>query len=444
MFSTSRGLRSTALRSPALLALAMVLSACVPDAATGSIRGRVVDASGRPVRGARVMLEGPAGRSTVTNLQGEFRLGGARDGRHAVYALDPSASSGAGGVAHVQEGRVADVGDLALFACDSLPAGEDPDAASEGSPLVPCTSEPPAPPPTVVAFGDLAASFSDAWVTPEGIHGFGAASGGMAFDFFVPGNFLAAGSIVLEPQNDNGYGGDALVVLYAPGGWVWLLRTGAISLETFENGDGDPATSGWRFRGEDLVFEYLTWDAGLDGSRVATVASAAAEGHAWRDAGAPAPEGEVTVATFTAAPSELYRCAGCRDDGADALFVYAWDASNAIELDLVLAVDALPLPGERAVTAGGPVTGRATVHRPDGAWYFELVSVTLVSDSGAVAAGEPLSLTLRDAVFRWSDPAGGPGLRIGMADLSAVVADLGLYRPHSPADPFGSTMERQP
>ena len=53
--------------SRALLVIAVLLAASAPAFAQGIVRGKVVDAEGKPVEGANILIEATAsGRSSVT------------------------------------------------------------------------------------------------------------------------------------------------------------------------------------------------------------------------------------------------------------------------------------------------------------------------------------------------------------------------------------------
>ena len=274
-------------RSPliALLLLAassLLVGGCVEPRATGSVRGRVVDAQGAPVRSARVLLDDPFGQTTLTNARGEFRIGGARDGNHDVYALDPTRTLVAGAKADVSNGAVVDVGDLMLGDCAQAGSGgTDPNVAYAEV----CGAE-PAPPPTVVAFERITASWADGYLDEFGLNGYGEDSTIVtALDWYFPGDFRMGGDMPLRHVTSQ----DAVPVhiglnSYQPelAGYYYVLREGDVSLSVFDDGDGDPASVGYRFHGENLVLEYLSPTGGSDAGHVATVGFADAEGIAWQ------------------------------------------------------------------------------------------------------------------------------------------------------------------
>ena len=71
----------------ALLALAVVLAVSAPVAAQSVIRGKVMDAQGKPVEGATVSIEATESNrkaQTKTNRNGEFLQIGLASGRYNV------------------------------------------------------------------------------------------------------------------------------------------------------------------------------------------------------------------------------------------------------------------------------------------------------------------------------------------------------------------------
>jgi len=71
----------------AVLALAVVLAVTAPVAAQSVIRGKVVDAAGKPVEGATVNIEATEANrkaETKTNKNGEFLQVGLASGRYNV------------------------------------------------------------------------------------------------------------------------------------------------------------------------------------------------------------------------------------------------------------------------------------------------------------------------------------------------------------------------
>lgn len=265
-----------------LTASSLLVNGCVEPRATGSVRGRVVDGEGQPVRSARVLLDDPFGQTTLTNARGEFRIGGARDGNHEVFALDATRTLVAGAKADVSNGGVTDVGDLVLGSCTQVGSGgTDP---NEDYAEV-CGAQ-PSPPPTVVSFDRVTATWADGYVDEFGLNGYGEDSSIItALDWYVPGDFRAGGEMPLRHVTSQ----DAIPVhvglnSYQPelAGYYYVLREGDVSLSVFDDGDGDPASVGYRFHGENLVFEYLSPTGGTDGTHVATVGFADAEGIAWQ------------------------------------------------------------------------------------------------------------------------------------------------------------------
>ena len=72
---------------PVFLALVLALA---PPADAGSLSGRVLDPSGRPVPGATVLVDGPMGvRTTTTDAEGRFTVGDLADASYRVLVESP-------------------------------------------------------------------------------------------------------------------------------------------------------------------------------------------------------------------------------------------------------------------------------------------------------------------------------------------------------------------
>lgn len=265
-----------------LAATGLLVSGCVEPRATGSVRGRVVDAQGQPVMSARVLLDDPFGQTTLTNARGEFRIGGARDGSHDVFALDPTRSYVAGAKADVSNGGVADVGDLVLTDC-ALAGTSGPEPNQDYAEVCGASVEPP---PTVVSFEAVTATWADGHLDEHGLNGYGEDSAIVtALDWYFHGDFRAGGEMPLRHVTSQ----DELPVhvglnSYQPelAGYYYLLREGDVSLSVFEDGDGNPESMAYVFHGENLVFEYLSPTGGTDATHVAYVGRADAQGIAWQ------------------------------------------------------------------------------------------------------------------------------------------------------------------
>lgn len=266
-----------------LLAACLLAGGCVEPRATGSVRGRVVDAQGQPVTMARVLLDGPFGQTTLTNARGEFRIGGARDGKHDVYALDPTHTYVGGAKVDVSNGGIADVGDVVLTDCATTGSGG---AEPNQDYAEVCGASGRAPPPTVVSFEAVTATWADGYVDQHGLNGYGEDSEIVtALDWYFHGDFRAGGDVPLHRVTSQ----DEVPVhvglnSYQPelAGYYYLLREGDVSLTVFEDGDGNPESVAYVFHGENLVFEYLSPTGGTDALHVAYVGRADAQGIAWQ------------------------------------------------------------------------------------------------------------------------------------------------------------------
>ncbi|HVO29438.1 MAG TPA: carboxypeptidase-like regulatory domain-containing protein [bacterium] len=246
------------------LLLGLVLAGCSTQSKSGAIRGRVLSSNGSPVAGARVMLDHTSGRVTLSNAHGEFRLSGAKDGTHRVFAL----ANGQAATAVTSVSGVADVGDLTLEDCTTIVAqggttvsggsagggtganggapaptatpgatgstGSNDPGSVDPNGTIPCEVDPPPPPPPHVDFAALHADYADGYVDGTGISGWGwDDTQSVGFDFYLPGNFLSGGSASAhvdgstptDPTTPTGY-----MSLYTADGYIYLLASGDLSV----------------------------------------------------------------------------------------------------------------------------------------------------------------------------------------------------------------------
>ena len=466
-------MKSTSYGSLILLA-AVAVAGCNPShSGTGTVRGRVVDASGQPISGARVALDRSTGRTTLTNIRGEFSLG-AKDGAHVLLAFSQAQNAAASTEVDVDDGNVANVGDVTLMDCDEVvpmpgeggngAAGDD-GMTEPGDPTIPCEWEPPPPPEPHVDFGSLEAEFAAGFVDPWGVYGFGDdSSEEVGFDFWIPADITASGTFSGHVVNDYANGVvEAHFGLYTYEGHYYVLREGDLTVTVSEDGDGDPSTLNFSFSGTNLSLDYAGWE-GIDAGYTASVESAIAEGQAWQYIPPPPPTEDVTLPTFVADWKYISLCPGCSMEGGDALYVYAWDGTNQADLSLFAPVSAFTLGGSSELISGGDVYGWASIYTDNGGWGYDLDHLTATLGD-AIVSGEMLSLVISDAQFNYLDAYGGgvvtadggngssPSepeepppptvsefqLFIGTADLSAVVdeyncGDVGT-EPGDPTDP---------
>ena len=445
---------------------------------SGTVRGRVVDANGQPIRGARVALDKVGGRTTMSNVRGEFRLGGARDGAHTVIAYSVAQDAGGSIAAEVSDGDVVDVGDVILMDCDVIVAGggvnEDGSIEPGSDPSIePCVVEPPPPPAANVTIASLEGEYASGFVDPWGVYGYADDSSEAAgFDFWISADLTAGGSFSDHVVNDYANGlVEAHVGLFTyadPSGWgyYYVLREGDITVTVTDDGDGDPSTLSFAFSGSNLVFDYANWNGGIDSTHTATVGAASASGTAWQYIPPEPPTADITLATFVADWKYISLCPQCGMEGGDLIFVYAYDETNQADLSLYAPVSSLTLGGSTLLESNweSEVYGWASYYGDGNYWGYDLSHLTATAGS-TLASGELFNLTLSDAQFDYIDAYGGgvvvmedgsnggddpsapPAepptsefqLFIGSADLSAIVdeytCDGTEPAPGEPGDP---------
>lgn len=469
--------------------LAASLSGCnlFDESGSGTVRGRVVGANGQPLSGARVSLDRVGGRTTVSNMRGEFRIGGARDGGHVVLAYSVAQDAAGSAEANVGDGEVVDVGDVFLTDCDQVVAGapnggmeDDGTVSNDGDPSVqPCLMEPPPPPAENISIASLNGEYASGYIDPWGVYGYADDSSEMAgFDFWIAADLTAGGAFSDHVVNDYANGlVEAHVGLYTYGddsgwGYYYVLREGDVTVSVTDDGDDDPSTLQFSFSGTNLVFDYAGWE-GIDASYTANVGSATAEGTAWQYIPPEPPTADITLTAFVADWKYISLCPACGADGGDVLYTYAYDETNQADLSLYLPVSALDLGGtaELAGSWETEVYGWASIYSDGNGWGYDLDHLTATAGA-SIVSGELFSLTITDAQFNYIDAYGGgvvimgeegspdgstePGngggappaeppvselqLFIGSADLSAIVdeffcGDPGTGEPGEPDDP---------
>jgi tetratricopeptide (TPR) repeat protein len=142
-----------------MLALAVVLAVSAPATAQSIVRGKVVDAQGKPVEGAKVAIEGQgiARRAdTTTNRNGEFLQVGLASGRYNVtvskegvgtLTLPANITQGrptelnfqltpVSGLSQAEKEALAAMGKLATEAQDAMRSGRDDDAIKAFSEII--------------------------------------------------------------------------------------------------------------------------------------------------------------------------------------------------------------------------------------------------------------------------------------------------------------------
>lgn len=433
-----------------IAAMGLSLAACESKSGTGGVRGRVVSAAGTPARGVRVMLDGRDGRSAITDVRGEFRLG-AKAGSHVVVASHAAQNAGATVEVDVEIGENADVGDVVLQDCDEIVvmAGGDPSSpdggeggggTEPGDPTYPCTVEPPPPPPASITIESLEADWASGWLDSWGLYGYGDDADAMAaIDFFVGGDFTAGGTSTIHIDAEtatagliNAYAG---LFTYDTYGYYYFITSGDLTITVADDGDDDPSTVAFQFSGANLEFSYYDWSGESDASYVAKVNAASAAGTAYVYTPPEPPTEDVTIPTFVADWKDLYLCEACTIDGGDALFVYAWDSANGADLSLFAPVSALPAGStllEASPDFSNEIYGGASYYGVDGdkGWFYVLDHLT-ATVGGPITAGAELSLVLTDAQFDYQ-----------FADGGVVVQEGGTTtEPAEPAEPPASEFQ---
>jgi hypothetical protein len=480
--------KSRILLGAAVLAASLTGCNLFEESGSGTVRGRVVGANGQPLSGARVTLDRVGGRTTVSNMRGEFRIGGARDGGHTVLAYSVAQDAAGSAHANVGDGEVVDVGDVLLMDCDDVVANspnggmeDDGSVSSDGNgdpTVVPCVMEPPPPPAANITIASLSGDYASGYIDPWGVYGYADDSSKMAgFDFWISADLTAGGAFADHVVNDYANGlVEAHVGLFTYGddsgwGYYYVLREGDVTVSVTDDGDGDPSTLQFSFSGTNLVFDYAGWE-GIDSTHTANVASAAAAGTAWQYIPPEPPTADITLTTFVADWKYISLCPACGADGGDVLYTYAYDETNQADLSLYVPVSALNLGGA-AELAGNwetEVYGWASVYSDGNGWGYDLDHLTATAGASLVS-GQLFSLTLSGAQFNYIDAYGGGvvvmegeegapdgsnggggdvpppeptvselQLFIGSADLSAIVdeyfcGDPGTGEPGEPGGP---------
>ena len=432
----------TTMKMAMLAGLGIGLAGCSHSSGKGSLRGQMLDSSGQPVKNARVMLDTVHGKTVTTDIHGKFLLTGTTAGAHKVIAYQAIAHDWARFNANVSGGQVEDVGQVQMSSCS-----EDPSDGSD--PNDPCTCEPPPPPPDSVTFDHLEATDANATIDANGIYGDADdENDSVAWGFSFAGDFTQGGStsasVAVDNSDPNNPVGDASMSLYVydASGYAYELRTGDLSIELSDDGDGDPYTSGFHFVGDNLTFDFIGWDGNLDSTHTATVTEAVADGGAESFEAAPAPTADVNIDPFIADERDITLCQACAADGGDLLWIEASSEADHASISLTVPVSSLALGGDVVLTVGtnGDLSGQVTVTQSGdhsyGEWYYSLNTATFSVSSSAVTPDQNLHITITAAQFDYAgmyDAAGvsselpvDPSLKlnIGTADLSA---DVHLY-----------------
>lgn len=434
-------------------AAVLALTACRPtEQNVGSLHGRVVTASGVPVRGARVALDSASGRAVMTNVQGEFRIT-AGPGQHELYALHAQTQSAAAVEVSQAEGST-EVGDVILEDCgaptpwgttdpdgetgptDPPPGEDEPDTP----PPPPCDWEEPPPPPATVHIDSFEADYVDGFIDSYGAFLFGdSMESQAALDVYVQGDFSEGGTYSQHVVNDYSTWDVATHVglfTYDSYGYYYGLKEGDIDLVVEDsNGDGN---LDFHFTGTDLTLQYLGWDGYADPAYTATVGTATLDGEAWVWQEPEPPTEDVIIDPFVADWVDIMLLDDAPQPGPDGgtsgggpggpmLWIYAFDSSNNADLSLGVSLEDLTLPGSSDLTgwlAGGTTDGFASYYGDDSgnSWYYDLNHITVSVDAASISVGDTLTISLSDGQF---DYTGSGGVVVGPTPDGEPTPDAG-------------------
>lgn len=228
-----------------LTSLLLAAPACLdqsspgPDLTAGAIRGVIVDGSGNPVPGARVIvddLDGPVG---FAGANGAFTLGGVSPGAHELHAIDDLGNRGAT-VRFELTTEEKELEPVEISPCEG------------GTAVQPCGQFDADPADPQLVIDELVLETQTGQVLAESLDVSGESSDRLTFlKFSVPGDFSGGGSLSLD---DPGAAGVAslLSMIDANGAHFYTLVSGEIEIEVTAGGDAP----GFQLTGTDLVLVY--------------------------------------------------------------------------------------------------------------------------------------------------------------------------------------------
>jgi hypothetical protein len=208
-----------------------------PGQTAGTLRGVIVDDSGTPVPGARVIvddLDGPVG---FAGKDGAFTLDGVGLGAHELHAIDDLGDRGATVRFEMKEAEE-ELAPVELEPC--------------GTAVQPCGQFDAEPVNAQLVIDELVLETQFGQVLADNLAVSGESSDRLTFlKFAVPGDFSGGGTLSLD---DPGAAGVAslLSMIDANGVHFYALASGEIEIEVTAGGDGHD----YQFIGTNLVLVY--------------------------------------------------------------------------------------------------------------------------------------------------------------------------------------------
>lgn len=227
-----------------LTSLLLAMPACLdqsgqdadPGQTAGTIRGVIVDGSGDPVRGARVIvddLDGPVG---FTGASGAFTLGGVSLGAHELHAIDDLGNRGTT-VTFEMKATEEELEPVEILPCEGATA------------VQPCGRFDAEPVEPALVIDELALETQFGQVLAESLDVSGESSDRLTFlKFSVPGDFSAGGSLSLDDPAAAGVA-SLLSMIDANGVHLYELAGGTFEIEVTAGSDGQS----YQLIGTDLV-----------------------------------------------------------------------------------------------------------------------------------------------------------------------------------------------
>lgn len=253
-------------------ALLATLAGCADpaDPAVDAVHGVVVDASGSPRPGARVVLDELGGPTALTDERGAFSLSEVAPGRHALHVLHNEARQAATLELEVPPGGV-ELEPVMLAACDDQAALE-PCTWLEGKPVL-----------SRGLLGVLEVDAPFGQVLPDNLAVSGESNSGTIFlKLAIAGDFAQGGSLRLEDP-DPGQLDSLLSLTDQVGVHFYVLGSGTLDVLVERNGDGHM----YKVTGTNLVYLYQDWSGFIDPTYTVEIGSLTLAGEAqpllWAD-----------------------------------------------------------------------------------------------------------------------------------------------------------------
>jgi hypothetical protein len=254
----------------ALAALASCTDAVAP--AADAVTGVVVDTSGSPRPGARVVLDALGGRTALTDERGAFSLGEVTPGQHVLHVLHNEAREAATLPFEMPQGGLA-LEPVRLAACDG-PAALEPCTWLEGRPVL-----------SRRLFDALALDNHFGQVQSDNLAVSGERIDGTLFlKFAIAGDFAQGGTLRLEDPDPNEVA-SLLSLTDQAGVHFYALRGGTLDVLVERSGDGHV----YEVTGRGLVFLYQDWSGDTDPTYTVEIGSLTLAGQAQPPFQADAP-----------------------------------------------------------------------------------------------------------------------------------------------------------